>query len=124
MVDLDLDIIMGKQPTVKIFGKEVSFKDLTVGEYLKAEHGIQKLDEIPMDTEENIAKATEVIYEYLFATLEITKAEAKKVSIAQFRAIRTYIARKDLYDQGFTDADIDKMEREALKKQASQILNK
>lgn len=122
MVDLDLDILNGKQPTIKLLGKEVAFRDLTVEEYLEAEFMLQELDAMPMDSKEAILEGAVKIQEYMFKILKITKAESKKITIAQFRALRTFMARKDLYDQGFTDADIDKLEQEALKKQAAQIL--
>ncbi len=122
MVDLDLDIVNGKQPTVKMFGKDVRFRDLTVEAYLKAEYILQEIDAMPMDSIESIETGAAKIHEYMYKVLEITKAEAKKITVLQFRAFRTYMSRKDLYDQGFTDEDIDKLEREALKKQAAQIL--
>lgn len=122
MVDLDLDILNGKQPTVALFGKDIQFRDLTVEDYLKAEFMLQELDAMPMNSVEAIEEGAKKIQEYIFKLLDITKAESKKVTIAQFRALRTYMSRKDMYDQGFTDEDIDKLEKEALKKQAAQIL--
>lgn len=121
-MDLDLDIINGKQPTVKIFDKNVTFRNLTVEEYLQAEFLLQELDAIQMNNKENIEEAIGYIHEYMHRILDITKTEAKKITINQFRALRTYMSRKDMYDQGFSDAEIDKLERRALKKQAAQIL--
>lgn len=121
-MDLDLDIVIGKQPTVKLFGKDVAFRDLTVEEFLKMEFLLQEIDAIPMTSPDELAEAVGKIHEYLHGVLDITKAEAKKVKIEQFRAFRQYLARKDLYDQGFSDEDIDRLESEALKKKAAQIL--
>jgi hypothetical protein len=118
-MDLDLDIINGNQSTVRIFGKDVKFRDLSVEEYLKAEFMMGQLDTIMMDSDENIEKAAGVIQEYLFKILELTRAEAKKVTIKQFQALREYIAKKDLYDQGFNDKEIAALQREALKKMAT-----
>lgn len=121
-MDLDLDIINGKQPTVKVFDKDVAFRELTVEEYLQAEFLLQELDKIPMEDKEKISEAVGYIHEYMHRILDITKAEAKKITINQFRALRTYMSRKDMYDQGFSDAEIDRLEKKALKNQAAQIL--
>jgi hypothetical protein len=122
MVDLDLDIVNGKQPTVKLFGRDVAFRDLAVEDYLNAEFILQELDAMPMASKEDIKLGAAKIHEYMHTVLDITKAESKKITVTQFRAFRTFMARKDMYDQGFSDEEIDKMEREALKKQAAQIL--
>ena len=121
MVDLDLDIVNGKQPTVKLFGKDIRFRDLTVEDYLNAEFILQELDALPMDNKESITEGAKKIHNYMFKILDITKAETKKITVAQFRAFRTYMSRKDMYDQGFNDQEIDAMEKKALKKQIDQI---
>lgn len=118
-MDLDLDILNGQQHTVKIFGKDIKFRDLPVEEYLKAEFLIGQLDTLMMDSEENIEKSAAIIHEYLFRILELTRAEAKKITIKQFQALREFIAKKDLYDQGFNDKEIEALQREALKKMAA-----
>lgn len=122
MVDLDLDILNEKQLTIKLFGRDVAFRNLTVEEHLMNEFIIQELDAMPMSNKESIIEGAKMIQEYMFKTLEITKAESKKITVDQFAAFRQFMARKDMYDQGFSDEDIDRLEREALKKKAAQIL--
>lgn len=121
-MDLDLDIVNGKQATIKLFGRDIRFRDLLVQEYLEAEFLIQELDQVPMVDKESIEHGASIIHKYISIILEIDIEEAKQVSIAQFRALRTFMARKDMYDQGFSDKEIDALEKKALKKQAAQIL--
>lgn len=120
MADLDLDIINGKQKTVKIFGEEIKFKNLTVQEHFENEFRIKELDSIPLISDEAIKQAMDIIKEYLIHLLEITPENASKVTIDQFKALQKYLERKELYDQGFTDRDIDLIEKKQIKKAISQ----
>ena len=52
--------------------------------------------------------------------LDITEEDAANITMVQYKALRKFQARQDLYDQGFTDRDIDIMEKKALKKQMAQ----
>lgn len=119
-MDIDLDIINKKQNTIKIFGKKVAFKDLTIKEHLHNEFIIQELDKLPLIDEESIEKAMDIISEYLISILEIEDDEARQITMDQYKAIRKFLERKDMYDQGFNDREIDAMEKKAAKKMLAQ----
>jgi hypothetical protein len=121
MVDLDLDIIMSKHKTLKLFDKDIQFRNVTMEEHLGNEFLIQELEHIPLTNKENVAKAGKIIQDYLVGILEIDHETAKKVSLDQYKKIRRYLERKDMYDQGFTDKEIDNIEKKALKKQMAQL---
>ena len=54
--------------------------------------------------------------------LEITEEEASQITMKQFKALRTYMGRLELYDQGFNDREIDRIEKDAAKKQIADLL--
>lgn len=122
MNNLDLDIIQEDKKTVKLFSKEVAFKTLTVEEHLKNEAKVLELDNLSYDKPEEVEKASELIKEYILGVLELSDEEASKISMKQFKKLREFIGRQELYDQGFTDKEIDKIEKEAAKKQIKNIL--
>lgn len=121
MVDLDLDIITKKQKTIKLFGKEVLFKNLTMEEYLECEILLKSLDDIPLIDEDSIKAGTKVMYEYLERIIELDPEDVKKITMKQFKAIRKFLERQEAYEQGFTDKEIDQIEKISLKKQMAQI---
>ena len=121
MVDLDLDILMGKQRTIKLLGREVEFKDITMEEHLEAEMLVKLLEGTPLLDKNSIKTVAKYKNEYLMKILDITKEEAGKVTLKQYHALRRFIDRQDMYDQGFTDKEIDMIEKKALKKQMAQI---
>ena len=102
MVDLDLDILVGQQKTIKILGREVIFKDITMEEHLEAELLVQQLEALPLITIENIQEASKLKNEYLTKIIDITEEEANKLTLQQYQAIRKFINRRDMYDQGFS----------------------
>lgn len=122
MNNLDLDIIQEDKKTVKLFNKEVAFKTLTVKEHLKNEAKVLELDNLSYDKPEEVEKASELIKEYILGVLELSDEEAGKISMKQFKKLREFIGRQELYDQGFTDKEINKIEKEAAKKQIKNIL--
>lgn len=122
MNNLDLDIIQEDKKTVKLFSKEVAFKTLTVEEHLKNEAKVLELDNLSYDKPEEVEKASKLIKEYILGVLELSDKEASKISMKQFKKLREFIGRQELYDQGFTDKEIDKIEKEAAKKQIKNIL--
>lgn len=122
MNNLDLDIIQEDKKTVKLFSKEVAFKTLTVEEHLKNEAKVLELDNLSYDKPEEVEKASKLIKEYILGVLELSDEEASKISMKQFKKLREFIGRQELYDQGFTDKEIDKIEKEAAKKQIKNIL--
>lgn len=121
MVDLDLDIIGEKKKTVKLFGREIPLRNVKVEKHLLNEFSVNEIEAVPMTNKENIDKASGMIADYLCEILEIDKEEAEKITIEQYRAIRQFMQRKEMYDQGFTDKEIDMIEKKAIKKQAAQI---
>jgi hypothetical protein len=120
MVELDLDIIADKRKTVRISGKEVAFKKLTVGEKLANEAKLEELADLKIGDPEQLKRADEVVIEYLMTILELEKEEAEMVSLEKFQKIREYLERQAMYDKGFNDREIDAMEKKALKKQIAQ----
>lgn len=121
MVDLDLDIIAENVKTIKIGGKEVELKNITMEEHMEAELIVQRLEATHLIDEDSIKAASALKDEYIMKVLNITKAEAKKITLKQYQALRKFISRQELYDQGFNDRDIDLMEKKTLKKQMAQI---
>ena len=121
MADLDLDIIVGKQRTVRLLGKDIKFKNINMEEYLLSELLIQELDKIPMENKKDIAKGMKIIREYIMTLLEIELVDAKQITLEQFKAFRQFMSRKDMYDQGYNDKEIDEIEKSILKNQMAQI---
>lgn len=120
MVSLDLDIISKKSNTIKLGGKQHAIKNLTVAEHLNNEVLAGEIDAMPLNRE-TVEEASKKIVEYILNVFEISEEEAAKLSLEQYKAIRRFLQRKDLYDQGFNDKDIDLMEKKAIKKQMAQI---
>ena len=121
MIDLDLDIISKKMKTIKLGGEEYQLKDLTVAEHLDNEVLAAQIDNMPLLDHESVKDAVVHISKYIMAIIDIDEEIASKITIEQYKAIRKFLNRKDLYDQGFSDKDIDLMEKKALKKQMAQI---
>ena len=121
MVDLDLDIVTKSNKTVKLNGKEIHFKDITMEEHMEAELTVQTLEAAPIANEESIKDILALKDKYLMIILDITKADAKKIKMDQYKALRKFIARQEMYDQGYSDRDIDAIEKKALKKQMAQL---
>ena len=120
MVDLDLDIIAGKKRTIKLGGEVREFRDITMDEYMEAELVVQTLEAAPIANEESIKEIKKLKNAYLIMILDISEEEAEKITMQQYKALRKFQGRQDLYDQGFTDRDIDLMEKKAIKKQMAQ----
>jgi hypothetical protein len=121
MVDLDLDIISGKKKTIKLGGEIREFRDMTMDEYMEAELIVQTLESAPIANEESIVEIKKLKNTYLMMVLDITEEDAHNITMVQYKALRKFQARQDLYDQGFTDRDIDMIEKKSLKKQMAQI---
>jgi hypothetical protein len=90
-------------------------------EYLEAELMVGQLESIQLKDVESIKLAGELKNEYLMKVLDITLATSKKVTLKQYQAVRKFLGRQEMYDQGFTDKEIDMIEKKALKKQMAQI---
>ena len=120
-IDLDLDIANGRGKKVRLNGKEITFKDITMEEHLEAELLVKQLEAVPLLEKKDVKKASDLKNQYLMKILNITKVDAMKVTLKQYLKLRRFIDRQDMYDQGFTDTDIDMIEKKALKKQMAQI---
>lgn len=121
MVDLDLDIIAERTKTIKIGGKEVVLKNITMEEHMEAELIVQQLEATQLVNKKSIKDASKLKDEYIMKILDVSPEEAKKITLKQYQALRKFISRQELYDQGMTDRDIDLMEKKVLKKQMAQI---
>lgn len=120
MIDLDLDIIAGKKKIIKLGGKELELKDLTVADHLDNEVLAAQIDNMPLVDHESVKDAVVHIKKYIKGIIDIDDETLELITIEQYKAIRKFLVRKDMYDQGFSDRDIDMMEKKALKKQMAQ----
>lgn len=123
MVNLDLDIITKKPDTITLFGKKIAFKNIPVEEDFRNDSLLEELKNIPLDNEKNVKKGSAIIKQYLQNLLEISDEDAAKVTKQQLSRLRQYLERKDFYDQGFSDKDIDLIEKKHAQTQLSQILD-
>lgn len=114
-MDFDLDLIAGKKHTLKINGKVYEFKDLTVEDSMLAEFEAKEIDDYPLKSKEDIKKLKDKVANYVVLIIDIEQEEAEKVTLNGYKGIRKLLGRMDLYDQGFTDREIDKMEKEVVK---------
>jgi hypothetical protein len=113
MEDFDLSIITDKRRVIKLQGKEIAFKSLSVEEHLNSEFDAQELDQFHIRTRKDITKLGTKIAKYLKTILDITDEDAKKITMNEYRNLRKYMSRLDMYDQGFTDREIDELEKKA-----------
>lgn len=126
MVDQDLETLYGETPKFIINGKEHSLKDLDVETHLLCEYKAQRIDEeikiVPSD-EKAVKKLAKSIREYIGQIFEISPAEASKVRFNDYKRVRTWQGRRDLYDQGFNDEEINRLEKESTNKAFFRALN-
>lgn len=115
-MDFDLDLIVKKAHTIKLGGEVYEFKDLSVEESLIAEYEAKEIENYTIISKEDAKGLQKRIGKYLASVVEIPETVAAKVTLKQFKGIRKIMGRMDLYDQGFNDAEIDRMEKEAMKK--------
>jgi hypothetical protein len=119
--DLDLDIVNNKMGSLKLNGEDRKFKEVTVKEHMANEMLLQDLDKIQLDSQEHLDEAGDIIVKYITSVVDMSEDEAAQISIAQFNRLRQFMQRKDMYDQGFNDKEIDLLEKKALKKQMAQL---
>lgn len=120
MADLDLDILNSKPETLTLNKQKYEFKDLEFEEHLRNEYRIKELDAIPLINEEAVKQANKIKNEYLLNLLSIPEEIVSKITINEFKKIREFLERKELYDQGFSDKDIDLIEKKQVKNLISQ----
>ena len=113
MADFDLSLINNKRKTLTLHGEEVTFKILTLEQHFNAEFDANDIDNFHIETREDIKVLAGMVARYVVKILNITVAESKKVTISEYRNLRKYMSRLDMYEQGFTDAEIDDLEKKA-----------
>ena len=128
MVNFDLDVIVEKKRYIKFNGRDVEIKPLTVDEYLMAEAELDSIAEIGEDPNiksyKDVMKASaDHMVNYLMMVLDLTEEEARAMDYRQFRELKAYFTRLDLKDQGLTDQEIARMEKQQLKNQMKQMMD-
>ena len=128
MANFDLDVIVEKKRYIKFNGKDVEIKPLTVDEYLMAEAELDSIAEIGEDPNiksyKDVMKASaDHMVNYLMMVLDLTEEEARAMDYRQFRELKAYFTRLDLKDQGLTDQEIARMEKQQLKNQMKQMMD-
>jgi hypothetical protein len=119
MVDKDLETLYGEPAKFSINGEKVSLRDLIVEEHFKAEFKAQQIDQelgSPFTDDKQVKKLSKGIREYFVTMLDISPAEAAKARFNDYKRFRKFLSRQDMYDQGFNDKEIDRLEKEATKK--------
>ena len=118
---LDLDAVIAKKRFITLNGREVEIRELTTEEYLLS----QALGEDIVDVKEgeDIVKAmANKMAEYLTLVIDIDEEEARALEYRQFRALKEYLARLDLMDQGFSEKEIVAMEKRLAKNRVEQAI--
>jgi len=113
MTDYDLSLISDKRNIIKLHGKDITFKVLTVEQHLLAEFDAQELDNFPITSKADIKKLSKKVTEYVNTVMIIDPEDAAKITMDEYKRLRKYMVRLDMYDQGFTDAEIDELEKKA-----------
>ena len=127
MVNFDLDAIVEKKRYITFNGRDVEIKALTIEDYLMAEAELDSITEIGNDPEvktykDLMEKSVEHMVKYLLMVIDISEEEARAMNYKQFRELKNYFTRLDLLDQGFTEQEIKRMEKQQAKKMMEQML--
>lgn len=118
---LDLDAVIAKKRTIKFMGRDVEIKELTTEEYLRSQAIVEDMGDIEEGTD-LVKHMANKIKTYVMLILDVTEEEAEGMEYRQFRALKEYMARLDLLDQGFTEKEIEVMEKRAAKNQVERAL--
>lgn len=118
---LDLDAVIAKKRTIKFMDREVEIKDLTTEEYLRSQSIVEDLGDLE-EGQDLVKHMADKIKAYVMMILDVTEEEADGMEYRQFRALKEYMARLDLLDQGFTEKEIEIMEKKAAKNQVERVL--
>ena len=126
-MNFDLDAIIEKKRYIKFNGRDVEIKPLSVEEYLMAEAELDSIAEIGEDPKvksykQVMEKSAEHMVNYLLMVLDLSEEEARAMDYRQFRELKAYFARLDLKDQGLTDQEIQRMEKQQAKNQLKQMM--
>lgn len=111
-MDFDLSLLHGKR-TVKLNGKEIEFKKLKLEEHLELEFDAQTLDKMEVRTRKDIKKLVNKLHAYVSKVLIIEPEDLEYFGLTEYKNLRKYMSRLDMYDQGFTDSEIDELEKKA-----------
>ena len=65
-----------------------------------------------------------MIKAYVQTVLNITPQDAEIISLEEYKKLRKYMDRIDLYDQGFSDQEIDGLEKKRLTLAMGKIVDK
>ena len=124
MTDMDLSLIRKNPRKVQLQGKEVSLKVLTLEEHFTQEFDAQEIDQFNVTNRKDIKKLAGMIKAYVQTVLNITVEEAQNISLEEYKKLRKYMDRIDLYDQGFDDREIDGLEKKRLTLAMGKIVDK
>jgi hypothetical protein len=117
---MDLDVVNENKRTVKLFNRKVEFRNLTMEEHLQCEYKAKLIDNMPLATKKDIKETTQMVQDYILGVLDVSEDEVKQISVEQYRKLRRIVQRLELYEQGFSDNEISKIERQAIKKNLAQ----
>lgn len=113
---LDLDKVTKDRDYVQIGGKKNKyyFKDLKLEESVKISH---ELDDFLADSFNmtNDDEALPRIHELILKLIDIPVDIVEQLDIDHFVAIVQFLQRKPFYDKGFTDKELDAIEKKAMK---------
>lgn len=118
---LDLDAIIEKKRTIKFMGRDVELKDLRTEDYLRSQAIIEDMGDLE-EGGDLVKHMADKIKTYVMMILDVTEEEADAMEYRQFRALKEYMARLDLLDQGFTEKEIDIMEKKSVKNRMERVL--
>jgi hypothetical protein len=120
-MSLDLDAVIAKKRTVKLFGRDVEIKEMTTEEYLKSQELVSENFDVP-EGADIVKLLAQRLEQYLMLVLDVNEEEAASLDYRQVRALREYLSELDLKDQGFTDKEIAMMAKRAQKNQMEQVM--
>ena len=118
---LDLDAVIAKKRFVKLNGRDVEIKELRTDQYLLSQALGEQITEVN-EGEDIITAMTNKMVEYVMLILDVTEEEARGLEYRQFRALKEYMARLDLMDQGFTEKEIAALEKRLAKNRVEQVI--
>jgi hypothetical protein len=123
-MDMDLSLLNNKNQTIKLRGKDVSFRLLTLNEHYNLKFDAEEIKDFTLKTRKDIPKITKMIKNFVYTLLEISEEEAAKVTYEEFESLYKFLDRLDMYHQGFTDEEIDELNKKAAFRAVNEAINK
>jgi hypothetical protein len=119
---LDLDAVIAKKRTIRFMGRDVELKEMKTEDYLRSQAILEDMGDLEegLDLVKHMA---DKIKTYVLMVLDVTEEEAEGMEYRQFRALKEYMARLDLLDQGFTEKEIEIMEKRVTKNRVERALS-